>query len=129
MVSEVILSSEGFLANVAFERSLVGVSSFVDHQVVTLREFTVTEPGRGNSSLKRRWKTDLQICCFFGRDFLFVTVLSTVADSASLWKSNFLGEVKLELSDLVEDKEENAGERLLVPWKFSSCGRGAWRIW
>ena len=38
-----VLSSESFLTDVAFEWSFVSVSSFVDHKIVALREFTLAE--------------------------------------------------------------------------------------
>lgn len=38
-----VLSSESFLTNVAFEWSFICVSSFVDHKIVALCEFTLAE--------------------------------------------------------------------------------------
>lgn len=43
MVSEVILSAEGFSADVATVGALVGVRSLVDQQIVRLRELPITE--------------------------------------------------------------------------------------
>ena len=43
MVSKMILSSEGFLANIALVGSLVCMGPFVDHQIVALRKVTLAE--------------------------------------------------------------------------------------
>lgn len=43
MVAEVILSAEGFSADVAAVGALVGVRSLVDQEVVRLRELPITE--------------------------------------------------------------------------------------
>ena len=43
MVSQVILSSETLSTDVARERSLVSVSSLVDHHVVTFGELSMAE--------------------------------------------------------------------------------------
>jgi len=85
VITQMILSSESFLANVAFEWPFICMSSFVDHKIIALRKFTFTESEKEKliSFILSRM-TYLQICCFLGRVFLFVTVLSTVADSANL---------------------------------------------
>jgi len=41
-----ILSSEGFLANIAFVGPLISVGSFVDHQVVAFGKVTLAESKR-----------------------------------------------------------------------------------
>lgn len=125
VITKMVLSSESFLTNVAFEWPFVCVSSFVDHKIVALCEFTLAESENKGLFL---WlyinETYLQICCFFGLVFLFVTVLSTVADSANLWKSNFFA---FELFGFIEDMEEKI-VGTAAPWMFIIAW-GVWRIW
>ena len=68
-----VLSSESFLTNVAFERPFVCVSSFVDHEIVALCEFALAESENKGLCfhLIERWLT----CKYAASSALFFSLL------------------------------------------------------
>ena len=130
-----ILSSKGLLTYITFVRSLVGVCSFVNHQIIRFSEVAKTKSKNTMITCQNFDKfIYLQMYSFFGRDFFLI--LSFVADSANLWKLNFGSSVFASKRFSVEDDccedwgiSMDAAEVGGCSWFISDWGQRWWWWW
>ena len=104
-----VLSSESFLTNVAFERPFVCVSSFVDHEIVALCEFTLAESE--NKGL-------------FFYDLIEMRLTCKYAASSALFFSLLLSYLLLQTRPIYENRTFlcSSYSDLLKTWKRRSSG-------